>query len=552
MARLLLIATSAILALLVLAPLGAIVVEAMGSPHGTGTNFFHVFASTDFRVAFFTTWKLAVAVCMLSLMLGTAVALWMDAAPPPAAGLFDALIVAPFLLPPYLSAVAWTLVAGPTGLLAQIGLPGSALAGYLYTLTGIAAVMALHLYPLVYTMVRAALLRTPRTLSLAARVHGAQPMHAWRVGVLPSLLPALAGAGLIVLLAGAEEFGIPAVLGGFSGIHVLSTQLAGAVDVWPVDLPRAAEIGLTMCLAGIFGWLVYRLFSLPAQDVSIALPSRHRWASLPLLVLFVGLGFGLPLAAILAVSFERAITQGVHAGNLTLAHYAHVLHWGASGWGALMTSVTLSIIAALGGMLCALAAAKIVQGRGRAARPVDMLATIPAAIPGVVLAVGLILFWNAPGNPMPIYGHPAILAFAYATVTFPYAYRYANAGLARITAPVTNAARVHGAGPMGLLLRVHLPLAWPMLVSGATVIFALSMRELVTSILLQPPGVQVVSTYVFNQFMQGNVGDGMAMSAVGVLTTTALLALARMNWAATRSRAEDHGYGEGRVAPQGA
>ena len=91
-----------------------------------------------------------------------------------------------------------------------------------------------------------------------------------------------------------------------------------------------------------------------------------------------------------------------------------------------------------------------------------------------------------------------------------------------------------------------------MLVSGATVIFALSMRELVTSILLQPPGVQVVSTYVFNQFMQGNVGDGMAMSAVGVLTTTAFLALARMNWAATRFRAEDHGSGEGRVAPQGA
>lgn len=178
-------------------------------------------------------------------------------------------------------------------------------------------------------------------------------------------------------------------------------------------------------------------------------------------------------------------------------------------------------------MLLALLSATVVHRGGAGSRWIDLLATLPNAFPGVVLAVGLILFWNAPWNPLPLYGHLAILGVAYATVTFPYAFRHARTGLSQVPTVLEQVGRVHGASPFGVFWRIRVPLAWPLLISGATVVFALSMRELVTSLLLQPPGVQVISTYVFNQFQQGNMGDGMAMSVIGVLSSALILGLAR-------------------------
>ncbi len=149
------------------------------------------------------------------------------------------------------------------------------------------------------------------------------------------------------------------------------------------------------------------------------------------------------------------------------------------------------------------------------------------AIPGVVLAVGMILFWNAPWNALPVFGHPVILAVAYATVTFPFALRYARTGLAQIPPGLEQAARVHGASPRYAVQWIQIPIAWPMLIGGATVIFALSMRELVASLMLQPAGTQVISTYIYSNFRQGVIGDGMAMSVVGIFSSALILGLAR-------------------------
>ncbi|MDE3240618.1 MAG: hypothetical protein KGN33_16780, partial [Paracoccaceae bacterium] len=117
---------------------------------------------------------------------------------------------------------------------------------------------------------------------------------------------------------------------------------------------------------------------------------------------------------------------------------------------------------------------------------------------------------------------------SYLTVTFPYALRYAQIGLAAAGGNLNAVGSVHGAGPLYRLRTITLPLALPALVGAASVVFALSMRELVTSVMLQPPGTEVVSTYVMNQFLQGDVGDGMAMAVVGVFSSAILLGLAQV------------------------
>lgn len=520
-----------VLALLVLAPLGALAHEAWlpvmssagllgGLEHGLGR---------DAGVALADTLRLAALTAGLSLTLGAGLAWLADAAPPRGMAVIEPLLLASFLIPPYLTAVAWSLLAGPAGLWQRaLDFGGVALGRGLYTLTGMAAVMALHLAPLVYVMAAGALRGVDERLIDCAQVHGSSRLRALWTAYRPSVFPALFGATLLVFLAACEEFGVPKVLGNYAGVRVLSVAVEGAMNVWPVDLARAAGIGLLLATLALVLWLATRRLS-GGEPLTVHRRARRTrlWSVWPLL-LFATVAAGLPLAAIVVTALQKAITNGLQPGNWTLAHLVHVLRPGGSGLQALRTSVVLSIVVSVLGttlaMLTAWMLGRLASGRARA---LEVLAYLPQAIPGVVLATGLILFWNARWNPLPVYGHLAILAVAYLTLTFPYALRYAVSGLEQAPQGLSHAAAVHGAGPLRVLGYIRLPLAWPLLLAGATVVFALSMRELAASILLQPPGTQVISTYIYEQFDQGNANDGMAMAVVGVLSTVILLGVAR-------------------------
>ncbi len=520
-----------ILGVLVLAPLGSIVYEALlpDVSHRQGIALLQLGVDQHFLHALFGTLGMAGFAMLFALPLGLSLALLMYYAPPRLAAVWEAFILIPFLIPPYLTAEAWSLLAGPAGLIDQaIHLFDSPLEDFLYSLAGMGAVMALHLTPLVYIMLRASLENGDFRIWQAARVHGAGVFAAFRLAILPLLLPALAAAGLLVFLDTSAEFGVPALLAGYAGVSVLSTSIEAATNVWPVNLPRASAISLVLCAMGIVVWFLYRPL---VQENRGQIQQRHKprpqlWSILPIAA-FVLIGTFLPLAAVIAVSFEKALSDSLQWGNFTWRHYHHVLSHQSSAFAALRTSLELSALVSVAGMIAALLAANIVRRGGRISALVDLFATLPMAIPGVVLAVGMILFWNAPWNTLPIYGHPIILAVAYATATFPFALRYARTGLAQIPPPLEQAGRVHGASPLYNVLKVQIPIAWPMLVGGATVVFALSMRELVASLLLQPAGTQVISTYIYGNFRQGIIGDGMAMSVIGIFSSALILGLAR-------------------------
>lgn len=520
----------AILSLLVLAPLSTITYEALqpnaGQHHGMA--LLQLGVDQHFITALLGTAGMSALAVLFAVPTGLILALLMFYAPPKMSLLWEGLILIPFLIPPYLTAEAWSLLVGPVGLIEQlIHAFGTPLENFLYSLAGMGAVMAMHLTPLVYIIVRAALENGDFRLIQAARVHGGSLWRAFRVGVMPLILPAMAAASLLVFLDTSAEFGVPALLSGYAGVEVLSTSIESATNVWPVNLPRAAAIGLVLCSLGVVAWFFYRPLAQANRGQIQQISHPRRWWSILPLAIFVFIAMLLPIAAVLAISFEKAITVGLQASNFTWHHYHHILSHQSGAFAALETSLELAALVALGTMIAALLTANIVRRGGHFAAFLDLLATLPMAIPGVVLAVGMILFWNAPWNHLPIFGHVAILGVAYATTTFPFAMRYARTGLAQIPPLLDNASRVHGSGPLRTFLKVHIPIAWPMLVGGATVVFALSMRELVASLMLQPAGVQVISTYIYSNFRQGIIGDGMAMSVIGVLSSALILGIAR-------------------------
>jgi iron(III) transport system permease protein len=184
---------------------------------------------------------------------------------------------------------------------------------------------------------------------------------------------------------------------------------------------------------------------------------------------------------------------------------------------ALIASLSLAALAATLGTILGV-------GCARAGSVLASVALIPVATPAITMAVGFIRAWNAPWSAwLPLYGSALIVGLFYTAQFLPYAVQYARAGLAAIPSSYEWAARVHGASAAKAVRRIIMPLLWPHCLGGAILIFSIAFRELVGSVLLRPPGVQTVSTFILREFDQGNPAAGMAMGMIAI--TAALLSI---------------------------
>jgi iron(III) transport system permease protein len=163
-----------------------------------------------------------------------------------------------------------------------------------------------------------------------------------------------------------------------------------------------------------------------------------------------------------------------------------------------------------------------VKTRFRGRHLLDTMTVLPNALPGVVVAVGLILAWNFPGLPITPYNTPVILLLAYCCILMPQPVRYTTAAFHQIGDNLEAAARVCGASSFVAFRRIMLPLIAPSLVTSMLLVFAVATRELVASLLVAPVGMQTISVFIWRQFEQGSIGLGMAMAFVTIILTTLL------------------------------
>jgi iron(III) transport system permease protein len=194
--------------------------------------------------------------------------------------------------------------------------------------------------------------------------------------------------------------------------------------------------------------------------------------------------------------------------------------------------------AAITGVLGFLAAWLVVEGKMRGAKIIDALSLLPAAIPGVVVGVGLILLWNRSFWPVSPYNSWAILLLSYCCILLPWPVRYVGSALKQIGGNLEPAARVHGASSLQALRHIILPLVFPSLLAAMLMVFAIASRELVTSLLLAPAGTQTVAVFIWRQFEQGSVGQGMAMASIA-MTVSLLLMLAALALLQKQGKASD-------------
>ncbi len=210
--------------------------------------------------------------------------------------------------------------------------------------------------------------------------------------------------------------------------------------------------------------------------------------------------------------------------NVTLSHYRALFSQQGDALSALGTSLSLALATALitgaVGLLASwLVVVQKIKGRG----VMDALSLMPAALPGIVVGVGLILLWNRAFWPISPYNTWVILLLSYCCLLLPWPVRYVGSALRQLGGNLEPAARVHGASAFQALRFIVMPLVSPALLAAMLMVFAIASRELVTSLLLAPAGTQTVSVFIWRQFEQGSVGQGMAMATLTLLAGLVLM-----------------------------
>lgn len=522
------------LALVVAVPFAFIILQAIFPELGRGSLAapFSRLAGTlgDARLLAMTgnTLLLGLGVAALSALVAVPLAVLRALFRVPGAMVWDLLMLVPFMIPPYIATLGWIMALQPRGYVQQLF--GFNLAPFLFSIWGIVFVMMLNTFPVIYFAVSRTVEAVGSRYADVARVFGASGWRAFFRITLPLSTPGLAASLLLVFAMAIEEYGTPAALGRRAGFDVLVTGIDLRVSDWPIDLPGAAILSLVLVVLSFGAFLVQRwLLTRRSYQTTTGKPQSFEKRELGGWTVPVLCAFGLvaflatfaPLLAILATALSRTISGGLVWSNLGPDNFAAILGDGTGALRALTTSLTLGVAAALfTGLLGALSAYAVVKTRMRGRQALDILTILPNALPGIVVAVGLILAWNQPWLPITPYNTALILLLAYCCILLPQPVRYATAAFHQVGDNLEAAARVAGASPLMAFRRILLPLILPSLVAAMLLVFAVATRELVASIIVAPVGLQTISTYIWRQFEQGSVGLGMAMAFLTILITT--------------------------------
>ena len=437
----------------------------------------------------------------------------------------ESAIVLPYAVPPYVTTIAWILLANPSNGLLREWLPVNA-----YSIWGMIGVLGLYLSPVVAMATRDALGRIDPALEEAARVSGAGPVRTLLSVSLPLAMPAIGAAFAFVISASAASFGVPYLLGAVASppVPVLTLRIYRALELAPVEgRPLAAALCLLLLAVGVALPALIRLME-GQRSYATARVARSRprpKAGALALVVYLWLFFAvlLPVATIALTSVAPVFGS---FNSFTLDHWTAVLSEPRSRGAILRSAVLAGGAATFAVAIGALLGHQVERAPGRLVSALVGLARAPWSVPGSVFALGMILAFSQEIRliladratlVLALSGTPWLLGIAYAAKSLALPLDNVRAAVRTVDRSLEEAARVSGASWMTTQRRVVLPLLTPALIAGWTLVFASSFCEVSMSVLLRGPGTEVLGTRLFELLSYGSPQQAAVVAMVVVL-----------------------------------
>ena len=506
------------LVLLMGLPLGWLVTLSVSGEHGlTARHYLNALGDLHLRRALWNTLVMAFWVGIVSVAIGAPLA-WLTARTDlPGRRLVRALVMASFVTPPFLGAVAWVMLAGPNaGALNKLwrAVSGSEIAAVnIFSMTGLVFVVAMYTFPYVYVMIGNTLELIASDVEDAAAMLGAGRFAVARTITLPLVAPAVVSGFIVSVLQALALFGSPAILALPAGFHTLTTQVWGMFH-YPPRVETAAAVAMPLLVATALLLMLQRRLLGRRGYVAVGGKGGTRrrmalgaWRYPALLgcLLVMACAVFLPYGILAKAAFSRAWAQPLTWGNVTLRNWTFTFFEYSATQSAIVNTLELGLLTAcvgagLAAVLAYVARRRVVLGH----QLVGFLALMPIAIPGVVLAVALFIAYTRP--PLILYGTLWILFVAYVTKEMPVGYAQADATFRTIPAELEEAGRILGARRLRVLAEITAPLARSGVIAAWCFVFIGVIRELSASIILFTPETKVISVVIFDLKEEGQFG----------------------------------------------
>ncbi|WP_299983733.1 iron ABC transporter permease [uncultured Ruegeria sp.] len=439
-------------------------------------------------------------------------------------------LVLPLAFPAYVLAYAYTFILDHPGIVQSTlrDVTGWGPRDYWFpeirSTEGAAVMLILVLYPYVYLLARAAFLQQSATAFLAARALGNGPWHAfWRVS-LPMARPAIAGGVLLAVMETIADFGTVAYFG-------VQTFATGIYTSWFSMADRAAAAQLALCLLGFALVMAmaertqrgrakyYQTGKQHAAQPAADLKGAKAFAAFLLCAIPVLFGFLLPVLILVQMGMDSE-------QNLFSRRYV----------GFIQNSLTLAGTAAVVTVCAAISVGFYQRLRpGRGSATAAYLARLGYAVPGGVIAVGLIVPFAGIDNALDAWmrktfdistgllvtGSIWLLVAAYMVRFLAAALSAYEGGQSTVHSNMDAAARSLGQTPLGTLRRVHLPILTPSLLTALLIVFVDVMKELPATLIMRPFNFDTLAVQAYrlasDERLEGAAVPSLVILAVGLL-----------------------------------
>jgi iron(III) transport system permease protein len=504
--------------------LGASLFDASGA-HFTLRNYARMLASSFYRGSLINSLSIGAAATLLATALALPFAIAIARLAIPGKTALVALASLPLVLPSFVSAYALVLLFGRAGIVTR-ALHGIGIEfGSIYGAPGIVLVYALTLFPYVLLPTIAGLKAIDVSVEEAAQNLGATRWRVFWTVTFPISLPAVLSGALLVFIETLENFGVPFVLAEDKPILAVEAfkLFVGESGQNPA---AAAVLGVLLVLCAALVLLVQRRYlgrrrfataaRRPPPPIA-ASPAIRRLAGVYCAgVVFLAL---VPFLAAIVIAFLEFRGPVLHF-RFSLGNFAELFSRSARPIG---NTLLLASLATLGTALIGVPIGyAVTRFRSSLTSLLDVVATMPFAVAGTVLGIGLILAFNA--GWLVLTGGWFILVLAYTVRKLPFAVRSASAILHQIDPSLEEASINLGVSPLMTFLRLTVPLMLGGIVGGAVLTWVTVASELSSTVVLYSSKWQTLTVVMF-QALEGS-GAGTAAAAASLLILLAIVPVA--------------------------
>ena len=520
------------------------VVDVLSLKHLSIANFLTVVANPNVAEALLNTLIACGGGTMIAVAIGLLFSWMVVRTNTPFRGLIAAASILPLFAPPLVAGVAWSILGSPkTGLINTVfKWAGVDWHVDFYSLSGLIFVFGIYYAPYVYMFTSSALRNMDPSLEEAAEISGASAFSTLFSVTFPLIMPAIVSGMLLSFIVMLGIYGVPAVLGAPSNINVLTTYIFKLTNWSPPLYNTAASVAIIlMVVTGLLVFLQQKVLSGRSYTTVAGKAfrprtldlGRWRWCTFALGLTYLLVVVILPLLALIVAAFRKFMfIRDVNAlfdlRAYSLVHFNAVFD-NPLTMRSIYNAVEVGIITALvGGTLAFALGYTIHRTHLPGRRTIDLISTVPVAIPGLV--VGVAYLWAWIGVPGGLYGTIWILALAFIARFMPDTVKSLSTSFLQIHRELEEAAWVCGKGVLGTIASVVLPLARPGVIASMTLLFVLSIRELGSSLFLYTSDTMVMSVLLLDYYEGGNIGKTAAFSLVQTVLLGVLIGGA--NWLA--------------------